>query len=79
MKIHGSNHINFNTYQQQMQEQTVNFEILNQSKQLQKNSQPGAKRAKYVQDIKQTIDSGEYRVNPQKTAKKMIDFWKKHQ
>ncbi|MEN1967324.1 flagellar biosynthesis anti-sigma factor FlgM [Lentibacillus sp. N15] len=87
MKIHGSNQTNFNPYKNHIQKQSEyqkdpkqsdRLEISNQAKQLQENSQPSAERAKYVQDLKKAVDSGEYRVNPEKTAQKMIAFWSKN-
>lgn len=86
MKIHGSNQANFNPYQKQIQKQAeykkeINqkdqLEISSQAKQLQKNDKPNAKRAAYVQEIKNAVESGEYQVNHEKTAKKMTDFWLK--
>ncbi|GGB55301.1 flagellar biosynthesis anti-sigma factor FlgM [Virgibacillus dakarensis] len=86
MKIHGPNQTNFNPYKNHIQKQAEykkdrnqsdQLEISKQAKQLQENSQPNAERAKYVQDIKQAVESGEYQVNPEKTAQKMIAFWSK--
>ncbi|WP_010647627.1 flagellar biosynthesis anti-sigma factor FlgM [Oceanobacillus massiliensis] len=86
MKINGPAHTNFNPYKQQIQKQTEvkkdiqtkdQIEISNQAKQLQENGKASEKRAAYFQEIKQAVDSGEYKVNPEKTAQKMIDFWSK--
>ena len=86
MKIHGSNQANFNPYQKQIQKQAEykkemnpkdQLEISNQAKQLQEHARPNAERAKYVQKIKNAVESDEYQVNHEKTAQKMIDFWSK--
>ncbi|WP_106496664.1 flagellar biosynthesis anti-sigma factor FlgM [Lentibacillus sp. Marseille-P4043] len=87
MKIHGPNQTNFNPYKNHIQKQQEykkdsnkldQLEISNQAKKLQENSQPSAERSKYVQDIKKAVESGEYQVNPEKAAQKMIAFWSKH-
>ncbi|RLL47123.1 flagellar biosynthesis anti-sigma factor FlgM [Oceanobacillus piezotolerans] len=84
MKINGPNPTNFNPYKKIMEKQAAQqkemkkqdqVEISEQAKQLQETDKPNAKRAAYVQEIKQAIQSGEYKVNAEKTAQKMIDFW----
>ncbi|GAB3056905.1 flagellar biosynthesis anti-sigma factor FlgM [Virgibacillus ainsalahensis] len=86
MKINGPNHTNFNPYKNQIQKQTDykkdmekkdQIEISSQAKQLQEKSKPDAERAAYVQEIKNAVDAGEYKINHEKTAQKMIDFWSK--
>ncbi|PAV31013.1 flagellar biosynthesis anti-sigma factor FlgM [Virgibacillus profundi] len=86
MKINGPNQSNFNPYKNQIQKQMDykketnkqdQIEISSQAKQLQENEKPNAKRAAYVQDIKNAVDSGEYKINHEKAAQKMIDFWSK--
>ncbi|MEC5422862.1 flagellar biosynthesis anti-sigma factor FlgM [Virgibacillus sp. C22-A2] len=86
MKIHGPNQTNFNPYKNQVQKQvdhkkevnkTDQIEISSQAKHLQGKDNPSAKRAEYIQEIKNAVDSGNYKVNPEKTAEKMIEFWKK--
>lgn len=86
MKIYGSNQANFNPYQKQLQKQAeykkeINqkdqLEISSQAKQLQEHTKPHTEREKYVQKIKNAVESGEYQVNHGKTAQKMIDFWSK--
>ncbi|WP_430790953.1 flagellar biosynthesis anti-sigma factor FlgM [Virgibacillus flavescens] len=83
MKIQGPNHTNFNPYKNQIQKQAdvskeVNhkdqLQISNQAKQLQGSEKPSSERAAYVQDLKQAVQSGEYKVNHEKTASKMIAF-----
>ncbi|MFD1361688.1 flagellar biosynthesis anti-sigma factor FlgM [Lentibacillus salinarum] len=84
MKIYGPNQSNFNPYKQQMQKQTDDtkhtpkhdqVEISNQAKEMLKNGKADAKRASYVQHIKDAVDKGDYQINHEKTAQKMIDFW----
>lgn len=84
MKIQGPNHTNFNPYKNQIQKQAdankeINqkdqLQISNQAKELQGNAKPSAERAAYVKEIKNAVDAGEYKVNHEKTASKMISFW----
>ncbi|MFZ3576902.1 flagellar biosynthesis anti-sigma factor FlgM [Virgibacillus sp. DJP39] len=86
MKIQGSNHTNFNPYKQQAQKhngvskeisQKDQLQISSQAKQLQGNEKPSSERASHIQEIKKAVDSGEYKVNHEKTAEKMIAFWNK--
>lgn len=86
MKINGPNQTNFNPYKQQIQKQSEltkgakqkdRIEISNEAKQLQESGKTNEKRAAYVQEIKQAVDSGEYKVNPEKAAQKMLQFWSK--
>ena len=86
MKINGPNQANFNPYKSHMQKQAdvkkeINredqLEISSQAKQLQESEKPYAKRSAYVQQIKNEIASGEYKVDPDKIAEKMIAFWSK--
>ncbi|TFJ93300.1 flagellar biosynthesis anti-sigma factor FlgM [Lentibacillus salicampi] len=86
MKINGVNQPNFNPYKNQMQKQMDypkdankkdQLEISNQAKQLQERVKPDAKRAAYVQQIKDAVDKGDYQINHEKTAQRMIDFWSK--
>lgn len=52
-------------------------EISSQAKQLQELEKTNVQREKYVQEIKNAVQSGEYKVNAEETAKKMIDFFTK--
>lgn len=88
MKIQGPNHTNFNPYKNQLHKQTeVNKEvnqqdklqISSQAKELRDSAKPSAERTAYVEKIKNAVESGEYQVNYDKTAQKMIAFWKEHQ
>lgn len=86
MKINGQNHVNFNPYKQQLQKQAElkkpsnksdELQISKEAMQLQEKDKPSEKRAAYVQEIKRAVDSGQYQVDVEQTAQKMIDFWKK--
>ncbi|MFD2629171.1 flagellar biosynthesis anti-sigma factor FlgM [Oceanobacillus kapialis] len=83
MKINGPNQTNFNPYKNSIQKHTEikreakqdQLEISNQAKQLQEGEKANPERAAYVQSIKKAVDAGEYKVDAEKTAQKMIDFW----
>ncbi|MFD1020299.1 flagellar biosynthesis anti-sigma factor FlgM [Thalassobacillus hwangdonensis] len=86
MKINGPNQPNFNPYQKQLNNQTElkkgagnqdRIEISSQAKQMQEGAKVDPARQNYVNQIKQSVDNGEYKVDAQATAKKMIDFWSK--
>lgn len=86
MKINGPNQTNFNAYKNQIQQHLDmkksakpqdQLQISSQAKQLQENTKVNAKREAYVQEIKNRVESGEYAINFEKTAQKMIDFWSK--
>ncbi|MEN2768731.1 flagellar biosynthesis anti-sigma factor FlgM [Ornithinibacillus xuwenensis] len=86
MKVNGPNQTNFNPYKNQIQKQTDykknvqqqdQLEISTQAMQLQENTKVNAKREAYVQEIKNLVESGQYEIDFEKTAKKMIDFWSK--
>lgn len=86
MKINGTNQTNFNPYKNHIHKHAevkkeVNradqLEISSQAKQLQESEKTSAKREAYVQEIKNAVDAGEYKVNPEKVAQKMITFWSK--
>jgi len=85
MKIHGPNQTNFNPYKNQAQKlekiknevtREDHLEISNQAKHLQEKNKASVQREKHVQEIKQAVQSGEYKINYEMTAEKMIDFWK---
>ncbi|SFA88181.1 anti-sigma-28 factor, FlgM family [Lentibacillus halodurans] len=84
MKIYGSNQPNFNPYKNQLHKQLDyskdankkdQLEISSEGKKMLENEKPNAKRASYVQQIKDAVDKGEYQINYDKTAQNMIDFW----
>lgn len=86
MKIHGSNMMHIHKYKNQAFKNTVSNEKNNQSdklnisekaKQLQESGKMDVKRSNYIQQIKQSVESGEYKVHPERTAQKMIEFWSK--
>lgn len=87
MKIQGPNLTKLTAYRAQLQQQTDpekkanredQLDISNAAKQLQKSKKAHTQRADYVQDIKNKVKSGQYEVNHEKVAQKMIDFWSKH-
>lgn len=53
------------------------LEISSEAMKLQENTKVNAKREAYVQEIKSRVESGQYEINYEKTAQKMIDFWSK--
>ncbi|MFC2947263.1 flagellar biosynthesis anti-sigma factor FlgM [Virgibacillus sediminis] len=87
MKINGTNQVNLNPYKQQLQNQAQakkagnkqdQVEISEQAKHMQQTEKPDPERAARVQEIKDAVDKGNYKVNPEKTAQKMLDFWSGH-
>lgn len=86
MRIYGPSQSKFNVYNNQQQNQMEHkkdiqkedqLEISNAAKKLQENEQQQTKRASYVDGIKKAVESGEYKINYEQTAKKMIDYWSK--
>ena len=86
MKIDRSNQVNFNPYKQQIQKQmdmkkaenkSDELQISKEALKLQEKIKPNENREAYVQEIKQAVDNGEYKVDIEKTAQKMIEFWSK--
>lgn len=84
MRIHGPHQTNFNPYKEQAHKleklqkdhnQEDRLEISSQAKHLQGKLKPETQREKYVQTIKDAVQSGEYQVNHDKTAKQMVKFW----
>lgn len=84
MKIHGPNHSSLNPYQKQLHKQAEiqqgvrkkdELQISSHAKQLLENAKPEEERQVRVEKIKQSVQNGDYQIDPQKTAKKMIDFW----
>lgn len=84
MKIQGPNPL-INAYKNQHQKHITNktehqkdrLNISTEAKKLQLDKQYDVERSKYVDEIKQLVQSGEYKVDHDKTAQKMIDFWTK--
>lgn len=86
MKINRPSQVNFNPYNQQIQKQvdlkkatqkSDELQISQEALKLQENQKPAEKRAAYVDEIKQQVDAGQYKVDYEQTAQKMIEFWKK--
>jgi len=86
MKINGPNQVNFNPYKQHIQKQAElkksgsksdELQISQEALKLQEKNKPAEKRGAYVQELKQAVESGDYKVDYEQTAQKMIDFWKK--
>ncbi|UOQ94402.1 flagellar biosynthesis anti-sigma factor FlgM [Halobacillus shinanisalinarum] len=85
MKINGPNHSNFNPYkkhvnqqadvQRQKQSKQDKVEISHQGKALHESEQKSSARQKYVDEIKAAVKDGKYQVDPNATAKKMVNFW----
>ncbi|GIO23869.1 flagellar biosynthesis anti-sigma factor FlgM [Oceanobacillus sp. J11TS1] len=84
MKINGPNPTNFNPYKQAFKKSQEiesesykkdSIEISHEAKKLQKQDQPDQKRAEYVNEIKQKIDANQYKIDYEKLAQKMRDFW----
>lgn len=86
MKINGTNQVNFNPYKQHLQKQAEqktsgsksdNLQISPEALKLQEKNKPMEKRTAYVQELKQAVESGDYKVDYEQTAEKMLEFWKK--
>ncbi|MBD1223205.1 flagellar biosynthesis anti-sigma factor FlgM [Virgibacillus halodenitrificans] len=83
MRINGPNNTNMNPYKNHFQKQVDTktepkkdqLEISSKAKEMLEKDKPNAERAAYVQEIKQAVENGEYKVDHEKTARKMIDFW----
>jgi len=86
MKIQGPNLSKLTAYRAQLQQtdqkKKVNREdqlnISNAAKKLQESNKANSQRAEYVQNIKKAVKSGQYEIDHEKVAQKMIDFWSKH-
>ncbi|WP_102026684.1 flagellar biosynthesis anti-sigma factor FlgM [Salirhabdus sp. Marseille-P4669] len=83
MKIQGSNFNNINPYQKQIQKQaaiqqgnrTDKVEISSKAQELLKGNPVEEARKTRVEQLKQDVQSGNYKVNYEETAKKMIAFY----
>lgn len=85
MKIQGSNPL-INAYRNQQQKHVTKkdlnqkddqLNISQEAKNLQKSDTHSMERTKHVAEIKKLVQSGEYKIDFDKTAQKMIDFWAK--
>ncbi|GEN54435.1 flagellar biosynthesis anti-sigma factor FlgM [Halobacillus faecis] len=86
MKINGPNQTNLNPYQKQMNKQTEigqkkqmkdKIEISETAKQMQESGKSDSVRKKLVEQVKSDVVQGNYQVDAEATAKKMLDFWSK--
>lgn len=84
MRIQGPNPY-LNIYNQQ-KSQKVNKDkkelkdqvaISSEAKLMQLNKDQDKERSQYVQAIKERVQSGEYEMDHQLTAQKLLEFWKK--
>lgn len=50
-------------------------EISSEAKEMAKSTEISAERMERVQEVKQQIENGTYKVNHQEVAKKIYDFW----
>lgn len=86
MKIQGPNLTKLAAYRAQLQQadpkkkvsKEDQLNISNAAKQLQESNKTNTQRAEYVQNIKNAVKSGQYEIDHEKVAQKMIDFWSKH-
>lgn len=85
MKIQGPKMTQVNAYKNQMnkhidhknEKQKDQLMISNKAKQLQKKDKISDNRLAHINEIKRAIETGEYKIETEKIAQKMIDFWKK--
>ena len=86
MKIQGPNQTNFNPYKNQIHKQSKGItggakedqlQISSQAKKMLEKNQPSTERAAHVNQIKEAVASGNYKVDFKTTANKMIDFFSK--
>lgn len=86
VKIHGTNHSNFNPYQKQFnkqaetvskQPQSDKLQISDQAKKMQQGDKVQSQREVRVNEIKQAVENGTYQVDSKETARKMLSFWSK--
>ncbi|MCT2537250.1 flagellar biosynthesis anti-sigma factor FlgM [Aquibacillus koreensis] len=85
MKIQGPNNSRINPYQKQMNKQAEikkdvqnkedKLQISDEAKRMQSSEEPSAARQKHVDQIKQSVQSGNYTVDPKLTAQKLLNFW----
>jgi negative regulator of flagellin synthesis FlgM len=84
MKINNIGRFQVNPYKKQMEAQHVEkttkkdkVEISSEAKELLAENKISAEREQKVDAIKKQVQSGEYKVEPNTIAKKMIDFYSK--
>lgn len=87
MKIQRPTQAQLNVYKERVQQVDTQkskkredkLEISTEAQKLQKGKMNEQQRAQYVNEIKQSYENGTYKVQPEKTAEKMIDFWSKEE
>ncbi|TCT20454.1 FlgM family anti-sigma-28 factor [Melghiribacillus thermohalophilus] len=86
MKIQGPNHLNLNPYQKPYQQQAKmgkgktsedKVEISSEAKKMLETNPIADERKKKVEKLTEQVQSGEYNIDPETTAKKMIEFFRK--
>lgn len=85
MKIHGSNQPNLNPYQKQLQKYTESrteqhvkvdqLHISDQAKKMQQLNGVHAARAQKIEALKAEVESGNYKVDSERIAKQILNFW----
>ena len=85
MKINNFRPVNMNPYNKQLdkvgklQAQSANqkdkIEISKEALEMQITSQYEVERQQKLDELKNKIESGEYKVNPQELAQKMYSYW----
>ena len=83
VKINGFRPVNVNPYQKQLDKtektqsakQKDQLEISQEALDLQKGSQFEVDRQQKVAELKSKVESGDYQVDPKKTAQKLYSFW----
>lgn len=83
MKINPYGNIQ-NVYRKQLEKQQAKgdvtkkndqLEISKEAKMMQQETKVATERKEKVEALKQKVQSGEYKVNPQEVAKKFYEFW----
>lgn len=85
MKINNFRPVNMNPYNKQLDKagklqahaanQKDKIEISKEALEMQITSQYEVERQQRVDELKNKIESGEYKVNPQELAQKMYSYW----
>ncbi|HHY74194.1 MAG TPA: flagellar biosynthesis anti-sigma factor FlgM [Bacillus bacterium] len=83
MKINNFGHVNFNPYKKQIEkldqlQKTTGsdkIQISTEAMEMQKGSRIEAERQAKVEELKNKIESGEYKVDSREVARKMYEFW----
>lgn len=85
MKINNHRPVNINPYNKQLdkvgnlQAHSINqkdkIEISKEALEMQITGQYEVERQQRIEELKNKIESGEYKVNPQELAQKMYSYW----